>query len=235
MTAGCQTPKRSFGNNGDSPYLEREYGSSKRRRVSVKGILVFGRKIGDDRSRHQYFAADDEDIARKYGDVIVTVPLASCRLLNLNSIETILLLMHVAEKNGKSASDVGIKIVHSDDEVRRALEDDTASGVSILYNEQTQELFRRSVDTDHLFINFLLEHWSEINDELGGEPVKGYYVSLEGHHPECWFVEPINRNEVPVNTGFVTPLPMDQVHTCCDDEDDDDDDDSGLAPRTLFG
>ena len=235
MTAGCQTPPRSFRNNGVRPFLKRKYISPTKRRVLAEGRIVFGRKIGDDRSRDQYFAAYDEDIARWYGEVIVTVPLALCLLLNLNSVEMILLLVHVAEKNGKSASDVGIEIVHSDDEVRKALEDDSASGVSIIFNDETQGLFRRSVDTDHLFINFLKEHWSEINDELGGEPVKGYDVSLEGHHPECWFEQPINRNEVPENTGFVTPPRTDQVHTCCDNVDDDNYDDSGLAPRTLFG
>jgi hypothetical protein len=65
--------------------------------------------------------------------------------------------------------------------------------------------------------------------------IRSCFLTIRRYHPECWFVEPINRNEVPENTVFVTPLPMDQVHTYCDDEDDDNYDYSGLAPRTLFG
>ena len=105
-------------------------------------------------------------------------------------VPAIKLLLAIAKQHEKSPDDIGIQYVFNEKEMHQALCDESASGISFLFNPETGELCRRSVQTDQKFVDFLNEHLSDISDALG-QPVEGFVSRLEGHHPEVYLTTPV--------------------------------------------
>ena len=153
----------------------------------ISGPLFYGREHDDDRPAHWY--AFDFTTAFKYGTSVLRVHTDSIAVLKMG-VPAIKLLLAIAKQHEKGPDDIGIQYVFSKKEMRQALCDESASGISFLFNPETKELCRRSVQTDQKFIDFINEHLSDISDALG-QPVEGFVSRLEGHHPEVYLTTPV--------------------------------------------
>lgn len=168
-----ETLKRKFTENGIVEF--------------ISGSMFYGRKHGDGRPAHWY--ALNSATAFRYGSSVFRVHTDPIAVLNMD-VPAIKLLLAIAKQYEKGPDDIGIQYVSNNEEMRQARCDERASGVSFLYNPETEKLCRRSVQTDWKFINFLNEHLSDISDALG-QPVEGFVSRLEGHHPEVYLTTPV--------------------------------------------
>ena len=173
----------------------------------IESPLFYGRKHNDD-DRDAHWCAFDSSTAFRYGPAVFKVHIDPTTVLNMD-VRAIKLLLAIAKQHEKGPEDIGIQYVSNNEEMSKAKCDERASGVSFLYNPETQALRRRSVKTDKNFIDFLNEHLSDISEALG-QPVKGFVSRLAGHHPEVYLRTPVKKRRITEDV-YLTPPPACRV------------------------